>query len=115
MNLIAKTWDTDRTSYDYLSKFYDLRIEIKIADLWQHHNRRPYRSFSKHEHGSCVMRAYFHLPYRQTQGIVMAHANRVPNTPYYSTRYRLERPSGHRCGIWRDNMTIFHLYCFGTA
>jgi hypothetical protein len=31
------------------------------------------------------MRAYFHLPYRQTQGVVMAHANNVPNTPHYST------------------------------
>jgi hypothetical protein len=31
------------------------------------------------------MRAYFHLPYRQTQGVVMAHANKVPNTPHYST------------------------------
>jgi IS5 family transposase len=31
------------------------------------------------------MRAYFHLPYRQTQGVVIAHANRVPNTPHYST------------------------------
>ena len=24
------------------------------------------------------MRAYFHLPYRQTQGVVIAHANKVP-------------------------------------
>jgi IS5 family transposase len=31
------------------------------------------------------MRSYFHLPYRQTQGVVIAHANRVPNTPHYST------------------------------
>jgi Transposase DDE domain len=31
------------------------------------------------------MRAYFHLPYRQTQGVIMAHANKVPNTPHYST------------------------------
>ena len=31
------------------------------------------------------MRAYFHLPYRQTQGVVIAHANKVPNTPHYST------------------------------
>ena len=28
------------------------------------------------------MRAYFHLPYRQTQGAVIPHANRVPNTPH---------------------------------
>jgi hypothetical protein len=32
------------------------------------------------------MRAYFHLPYRQTQGVVIAHAStKVPNTPHYST------------------------------
>jgi hypothetical protein len=31
------------------------------------------------------MRAYFHLPYRQRQGVVTAHANKVPNTPHYST------------------------------
>ena len=31
------------------------------------------------------MRAYFHLPYRQIQGVVIAHANKVPNTPHYST------------------------------
>jgi IS5 family transposase len=31
------------------------------------------------------IRAYFHLPYRQTQGVVMAHANKVPSTPHYST------------------------------
>ena len=31
------------------------------------------------------MRAYFHLPYRQTQGVVIAHANKVPNASHYST------------------------------
>lgn len=31
------------------------------------------------------MRAYFHLPYRQTQGVVIAHASKVSNTPHYST------------------------------
>ena len=31
------------------------------------------------------MRAYFHLPYRQTQGVAIAHANKIPNTPHYST------------------------------
>src|SRR5215831_7518360 len=31
------------------------------------------------------MRAYFHLPYRQTQGVVIAHANKVPSTRHYST------------------------------
>ncbi|MGC2680797.1 MAG: transposase [Candidatus Nitrosopolaris sp.] len=28
------------------------------------------------------MRAYFHLPYRQTQGVVIAHANKVANVFY---------------------------------
>ena len=32
------------------------------------------------------MRAYFHLPYRQTQGVVKAHASKkVPGIPDYST------------------------------
>ncbi len=31
------------------------------------------------------MRAYFHLPYRQTQGVVIAHANKAPYIPDYST------------------------------
>jgi len=32
------------------------------------------------------MRAYFHLPYRQTQGVVIAHAStKVPCIPNYST------------------------------
>ena len=31
------------------------------------------------------MRAYFHLPYRQTQGVVIAHASKVPCIPDYST------------------------------
>ena len=31
------------------------------------------------------MRAYFHLPYRQTQGVVIAHASKVPYIPDYST------------------------------
>ena len=32
------------------------------------------------------MRAYFHLPYRHTQGVVIAHAStKVPRIPNYST------------------------------
>jgi hypothetical protein len=33
------------------------------------------------------MQAYFHLPYRQTQGVVRAHAAgaKVPSIPHYST------------------------------
>ena len=32
------------------------------------------------------MRVYFHLPYRQTEGVVRAHANeKVPSIPDYST------------------------------
>jgi IS5 family transposase len=31
------------------------------------------------------MRTYFHLPYRQTQGVVIAHASKVPCIPDYST------------------------------
>ena len=32
------------------------------------------------------MRSYFHLPYRQTEGVVIAHAGtKVPGIPHYST------------------------------
>ena len=32
------------------------------------------------------MRIYFHLPYRQTEGVERAHAsNKVPSIPDYST------------------------------
>ena len=31
------------------------------------------------------MRAYFHLPYRQTQGVVIAHASKVPYIPEYDS------------------------------
>jgi hypothetical protein len=32
------------------------------------------------------MRTYFHLPYRQTEGVVIAHASiKVPGIPDYST------------------------------
>ena len=32
------------------------------------------------------MRVYFHLPYRQAEGVVMAHAgNKIPSIPNYST------------------------------
>jgi hypothetical protein len=34
------------------------------------------------------MRAYFHLPYRQTEGVVKAHARKVPSIPDYSTLCR---------------------------
>jgi hypothetical protein len=32
------------------------------------------------------MRVYFHLPYRQAEGVVIAHAgNKIPSIPNYST------------------------------
>jgi len=32
------------------------------------------------------MRVYFHLPYRQAEGVVLAHAgNKIPSIPNYST------------------------------
>jgi hypothetical protein len=34
------------------------------------------------------MRAYFHLPYRQTEGVVKAHARKVPAITDYSTLCR---------------------------
>ena len=34
------------------------------------------------------MRSYFHLPYRQTQNVVIAHANKLRNIPHFSTTNR---------------------------
>lgn len=31
------------------------------------------------------MRAYFHLPYRQTEGVIKSHAKSIPSIPDYST------------------------------
>ena len=34
----------------------------------------------------CYVKAYFHLPYRQTEAVVRAHAaNKIPSIPNYST------------------------------
>jgi hypothetical protein len=60
------------------------------------------------------MRAYFHLPYRQTQGVVMAHANKVPNTPHYSTisrrinklEIKINEKLGYDIGIALDSTGI---------
>jgi IS5 family transposase len=46
----------------------------------------PYSYPSSFLQLSGYMRIYFHLPYRQTEGVVKAHAgNKVPSIPHYST------------------------------
>jgi len=42
-------------------------------------------------------KAYFHLPYRQTEGIAQGHAKgKVPSIPHYTTINRRKKPIGHQ-------------------
>ncbi|HXP52061.1 MAG TPA: IS5 family transposase [Bacteroidia bacterium] len=68
-------------------------LDFDVVDRWDHELSQM--NFGKVGEPYCYpdsfiqllgyMRAYFHLPYRQTQGVVIAHANKVPNAPHYST------------------------------
>jgi hypothetical protein len=68
-------------------------LDFDVVDRWDHELsqmslgkvREPYCYPDSFIQLLGYMRAYFHLPYRQTQGVVIAHANKVPNTPHYST------------------------------
>jgi transposase len=59
------------------------------------------------------MRIYFHLPYRQAEGVVMAHAgNKIPSIPNYSTINRRVNTHGitiserHEAGDDDDDIII---------
>ena len=68
-------------------------LDFDVVDRWDHELSQL--NFGKVGEPYCYpdsfiqllgyMRAYFHLPYRQTQGVVIAHASKVPNAPHYST------------------------------
>jgi hypothetical protein len=68
-------------------------LDFDVVDRWNHELSEM--NFGKVGEPYCYpdsfiqllgyRRAYFHLPYRQTQGVVIAHANKVPNAPHYST------------------------------
>jgi len=68
-------------------------LDFDVVDRWDHELSQM--NFGKVGEPYCYpdsfirllgyMRAYFHLPYRQTQGVVIAHASKVPNAPHYST------------------------------
>jgi len=68
-------------------------LDFDVVDRWDHELSRmnlgkvgePYCYPDSFIRLLGYMRSYFHLPYRQTQGVVIAHANKVPNTPHYST------------------------------
>jgi hypothetical protein len=68
-------------------------LDFDVLDGWNHElsqmNRgkvgEPYYYPDSFIQLLGYMRAYFHLPFRQTQGLVMAHANKVQDTPHYST------------------------------
>ena len=69
-------------------------LDFDILDEWDHelfqmnHDKvgEPYDYPNSFIQILGYMRAYFHLPYRQTEGIVIAHAiAKVPGIPHYST------------------------------
>ena len=69
-------------------------LDFEVLDGWDHELSQmnlgkvgePYDYPDSFMQLLGYMRAYFHLPYRQTQGVVIAHAsNKVPSIPDYST------------------------------
>jgi hypothetical protein len=59
------------------------------------------------------MRAYFHLPYRQTEGVVRAHAaNTLPSIPDYSricrriNRLNIKISDNDKSNLYDDNFVI---------
>jgi IS5 family transposase len=69
-------------------------LDFDVLDGWDHelsqmnHGKvgEPYDYPDSFMQLLGYMRAYFHLPYRQTQGVVIAHASKkVPYIPDYST------------------------------
>jgi hypothetical protein len=69
-------------------------MDFDIIDGWQEELERmnqgkigePYHYPESFVQLLGYMRAYFHLPFRQTEGVVKAHAgNKVPSIPDYST------------------------------
>jgi hypothetical protein len=85
----------DWPSYnDSLVRRGQVLLDFDILDGWDHELSQmnlgkvgePYNYPHSFIQLLGYMRAYFHLPYRQTQGVVIAHANKkLPNTPHYST------------------------------
>src|SRR5215472_17287261 len=68
-------------------------LDFDVVDRWDHELSRmnlgkvgePYCYPDSFIRLLGYMRSYFHLPDRQTQGVVIAHGNKVPNIPHYST------------------------------
>lgn len=70
-----------------------LLLDFDVVDRWDHELSQM--NFGKVGEPYCYpesfiqllgyMRAYFHLPYRQTQGVVIAHARKLRNIPHFST------------------------------
>ena len=69
-------------------------LDFDVVDKWDHELSKmnkgkvgePYCYPESFIQLLGYMRAYFHLPYRQTQGVVIAHANsKLRNIPHFST------------------------------
>ena len=86
---------TDWPSYnESLVRRGQVLLDFDVLDGWDHELSQmnlgkvgePYNYYpDSFMQLLAYMRAYFHLPYRQTQGVVIAHANKVPCIPDYST------------------------------
>src|SRR5215207_5204094 len=68
-------------------------MDFDVIDGWQEELERmnqgkiggPYHYPESFVQLLGYMRAYFHLPFRQTEGVVKAHAKSIPSIPDYST------------------------------
>ena len=86
---------TDWPSYnESLVRRGQVLLDFDVLDEWDHELSQmnegkvgePYDYPDSFMQLLGYMRAYFHLPYRQTQGVVIAHASKkVPGIPDYST------------------------------
>ena len=79
-------------SYDFLDTW-----DSELARMNESKKGRPYSFPESFILAIGYMRAYFHLPYRQTEGIIKATGKSLPNHPSY----------GHMCKrINRMNVDI---------
>ncbi|MFI5405729.1 MAG: IS5 family transposase [Nitrososphaerales archaeon] len=85
----------DWPSYNHLLvRRGQVLLDFDVLDGWDHELSQmnlgkvgePYNYPDSFIQILGYMRAYFHLPYRQTEGVVIAHAStKVPGIPHYST------------------------------
>jgi hypothetical protein len=67
-------------AYDFL----DIWNEDDLARINENKNGKKYQFLDSFIHVVGPMRVYFHLPYRQTEGIIKATGKSLPDHPSYS-------------------------------